>query len=168
MPISSHLASVRAKVGHDLLTLTAASISVFNPEGRLLLGKDAETSFWMLPGGVIDPDELPSNAAVRECWEETGLHVEINRLIGVFGGPEFRIHYPNGDHAYYTSIAFEARIIGGEVKPDGSEIESLRYFSSSECADLNLAPSSRIISACAFRHRPEPYFAAPTWSPPQV
>jgi hypothetical protein len=51
MPISSYLKSVREKVGHDLLTMTAVSISIFDAEGQLLLGRDAEMDRWTLPGG---------------------------------------------------------------------------------------------------------------------
>ena len=110
MPISSHLAAVRAKVGHDLLTITAASISVFDSSGRLLLGEDTGTGGWTLPGGAIDPNENPADAAVRECFEETGLLVKPERVVGVFGGPEFLVRYPNGDLTYYTTIAFEASV----------------------------------------------------------
>jgi 8-oxo-dGTP pyrophosphatase MutT (NUDIX family) len=165
MPMSTHLAAVRAKVGHDLLTLTAACVAVFDYEGRLLLAQDADTGLWGLPGGAIDPDELASNAAIRECWEETGLLVEITRLIGVFGGPEFRITYPNGDIASYTTIAFEARGIGGSHRPDGMEIVSLRYFTDAECGRPSVSPAGRIMAARAFLRDEFPYFAPATWSP---
>ncbi|MGM4931728.1 NUDIX domain-containing protein [Tardiphaga sp. 619_E2_N8_5] len=168
MPISSHLAAVRAKVGHDLLTLCAASISIFDGEGRLLLGKDAETDFWTLPGGAVDPVEQPSDAAVRECFEETGLQVEITRLIGVFGGQEFLITYPNGDVTYYTTIAFEARIVGGAHQPDGVEMARLAYFSREDCANLNLSPSSRVISERAFERPSTPWFSVSTWKPEAI
>ena len=69
MPISSYLKSVREKVGHDLLTMTAVAIAVFDAEGRLLLGRDSEMDRWTLPGGGIDPNERPADAAVRECHE---------------------------------------------------------------------------------------------------
>jgi 8-oxo-dGTP pyrophosphatase MutT (NUDIX family) len=165
MPISPYLAALRAKIGHDLLTLTAASISVFDEHERLLLAEDADTGLWMLPGGAVDPDEIPANAAVRECWEETGLLVEPGRLIGVFGGPEFHITYPHGDAAYYTAIAFEARVISGTHRPDGAEIKSLRYFTKAECEHLALSPSSRVIARRAFLRDALPYFAPSTWSP---
>jgi hypothetical protein len=55
MPISSYLKSVREKVGHDLLTMTAVSISIFDAEGRLLLGRDTEMERWTLPGGASIP-----------------------------------------------------------------------------------------------------------------
>ena len=82
MPISTFLKAVREKVGHDLLMMTAVSISIFDADRRLLLGRDAEMAFWTLPGGAIDPNEQPADAAVRECFEETGLIVTLDALIG--------------------------------------------------------------------------------------
>jgi 8-oxo-dGTP pyrophosphatase MutT (NUDIX family) len=61
------------------------------------MGRDAEMNCWTLPGGAVDPEEQPADAAVRECFEETALLVKLDALIGIFGGPEFLISYPNGD-----------------------------------------------------------------------
>ncbi|MGY3452519.1 NUDIX domain-containing protein [Bradyrhizobium sp. USDA 4353] len=165
MPISDHLKAVRSKIGHDLLATTAVSISVFDDAGRILLGRDAETNLWTLPGGAIDPNEHPADAASRECFEETGLMVQPQRLLGVFGGPEFLIRYPNGDLTYYTVIAFEAVVIGGELTPDGDEIASLRFVDRQEWEQLPVSPSSRIISRQAFDRDPVPYFTAAGWRP---
>ena len=38
---------------------------------------------WALPGGYVDWDEHPRVAAVRECREEIGCEVEVDRLVGV-------------------------------------------------------------------------------------
>jgi 8-oxo-dGTP pyrophosphatase MutT (NUDIX family) len=165
MPISPYLKAVREKVGHDLLTMTAVSISIFDSEGRLLLGKDTEMHCWTLPGGAVDPNEQPADAAVRECFEETGLLVKLDTLIGVFGGPEFLVHYPNGDVTYYTTAAFRASIIGGSHRPMDGELSDLTYFSQSECDSLNMSPSSRLISRQAFATASQPYFAPATWTP---
>lgn len=165
MPMSHYLRCLRSKIGHDLLAMAAAGICIFDQDGRLLLAKDAETDFWMLPGGAIDPDEIPADAAIRECYEETGLLVEISRLIGVFGGPAFQVNYPNGDVAYYTTIAFEGRVVGGSPRPDGLEVESLRYFTKAEFESALVAPPSRIIATQAFRSECGGYFAPPTWTP---
>ena len=165
MPISSYLKSVREKVGHDLLAMTAVSISILDVDRRLLLGRDVEMNFWTLPGGAVDPNEQPADAAVRECFEETGLLVKLDALIGVFGGPEFLIHYPNGDVAYYTTAAFRGFIVGGSHKPVDGEFCDLGYFSQSECDSLDMSPSSRLISRQAFAAANQPYFAPATWKP---
>jgi hypothetical protein len=49
MPISPYLKTVREKVGHHLLAMTAVSISIFDAERRLLLGRDTEMAFWTCP-----------------------------------------------------------------------------------------------------------------------
>jgi 8-oxo-dGTP pyrophosphatase MutT (NUDIX family) len=165
MPISPYLEVLREKVGHDLLATTAASISLFDDSGRILLGKDAETGLWTLPGGAVDPNELPADAAVRECFEETGLLVRPHRLIGVFGGPEFLIKYPNGDLVYYTVVAFEVSQIGGALKADGKEIEALRFVDRQEWKTLSISPSSRLISNHAFQRNAQSHFAPASWQP---
>jgi 8-oxo-dGTP pyrophosphatase MutT (NUDIX family) len=163
MPISDHMKAVRDKIGHDLLATTAVSISIFDAENRLLLGRDAETAQWTLPGGAIDPEEHPADAAVRECFEETGLLTRPQRLIGVFGGPEFLVRYPKGDLTYYTVIAFEAVIVGGALAPDGEEIASLKFVDKTEWEQLPISPSSRIISRQAFVRDMTPFFVPSAW-----
>jgi 8-oxo-dGTP pyrophosphatase MutT (NUDIX family) len=145
--------------------MTAVSISIFDGERRLLLGRDTEMDRWTLPGGAVDPNEQPADAAVRECFEETGLLVKLDRLIGVFSGLEFLIHYPNGDVTYYTTAAFRGSIVGGSHEPMDGEFSSLGYFSQSECDGLDMSPSSRLISRQAFAAASQPYFALATWIP---
>jgi 8-oxo-dGTP pyrophosphatase MutT (NUDIX family) len=47
--------------------------------GAVLLHHHQKLNRWLPPGGHIEPDELPDEAAVREVFEETGVHA---RLIG--------------------------------------------------------------------------------------
>lgn len=44
-------------------------------EGKTLLVKHKKVKFWLCPGGHIDENELPHQAAEREFWEETGVKV---------------------------------------------------------------------------------------------
>jgi ADP-ribose pyrophosphatase YjhB (NUDIX family) len=64
-------------------TVAAATLTR-HPDGRILLVHDAFKSHWTIPGGVVDADEDPESAAVRETREETGLHVRCTGLLGVF------------------------------------------------------------------------------------
>ena len=57
-----------------------ASVFVINPENKkLLLVKHKKFNKWVQPGGHIEDEETPEEAALREVYEETGLHV---RLLG--------------------------------------------------------------------------------------
>jgi 8-oxo-dGTP pyrophosphatase MutT (NUDIX family) len=44
---------------------------------RILLHWHAKLSRWLPPGGHIEPDELPDEAALREVMEETGVEAEL-------------------------------------------------------------------------------------------
>ena len=46
-------------------------------EGKVLLHHHRKLEMWLPPGGHIERDELPDDAAVREVWEETGIRVVL-------------------------------------------------------------------------------------------
>jgi 8-oxo-dGTP pyrophosphatase MutT (NUDIX family) len=165
MPISPHIRAIRSKIGNDLIMLPSVAIMLFDSKGRLLLAKDAASGLWMTIGGAIEPDETPADAAVRECWEETGLLVEPTSLLGIFGGPEFRVTYLNGDVTSYVVSAFVARKIGGDASPDGLEASALCFASRDEAATLPMGPLTRDMVTRAFEDKGEPYFARPSWRP---
>jgi len=77
-------------------------------------------------GGSIDPGETPTEAARGEALEETALAIEVTDLRGIFGGREFRGTYENGDLVEALIVLFEARNIGGTMRPDGDELDELR------------------------------------------
>ena len=165
MPMSDYLRELREKVGHDLLVLPSAAVALFDELERLLLGKHADREIWVLPGGLVEPGELPADAAVREAWEETGLLIELTGIVGVYGGPDLVVRYENGDLASYVGTVFRGRIIGGQPRPDGSEILELRYFSSREL--LNVPHAKWMDGALADIFNPSVHarFQPSTWHP---
>jgi 8-oxo-dGTP diphosphatase len=76
---------------------------------------------WALPGGFVEVGETVEEAADREAAEETGLAVEVARLLGVYSDPE---RDPRGHN---VSVAFIARVLSGELSAatDASEVAVL-------------------------------------------
>jgi 8-oxo-dGTP pyrophosphatase MutT (NUDIX family) len=167
MSRSPYVSTVRAKIGNELLMLQAVTILVFDEQERLLMVQSADSGLWMTVGGAIEPDEAPADAAVRECWEETGLLVEPTRILGVHGGPMYRMTYSNGDVVSYVTIVFEARRIDGEARPDGSETSAVRYVSRDDASALPMEVWTKELLAYAFDRKAAPYFARATWRPPR-
>jgi 8-oxo-dGTP pyrophosphatase MutT (NUDIX family) len=116
------------------------------------------------PGGAVDPDEQPQDAVVREVWEETGLLVEPTELRGVFGGPEYRVWYANGDEVGYMMAVYECRVTGGALKADGDEIVETRYFAAEELASITLSRWARVIVPEMTVNR-GPWLPPVTWRP---
>ncbi len=163
MAISEYLRDLRKKIGTDLVLVPSATALLVDERDRVLLVLHSSRGLWVMPGGAIDPGENPADAAVRETWEEAGLHVEPVRVVGVYGGN--RVRYANGDEVEYVTTVFECRVLSGTLRPDGEESLDAQYFDRSALDSLNVAPWVLRIVREAFERRPGAAFVLPTWKP---
>ena len=88
---------------------------------------------YLLPAGRVNPNELPDQAAARETFEETSLHVEIDGLMGV------RIWVmDDGEHNYF--FMFRAKLLSpvNELRPNLDEIDDARFFTKEELDALTV------------------------------
>jgi 8-oxo-dGTP pyrophosphatase MutT (NUDIX family) len=165
VPISDYLKDLRRLIGTKLVLMPSVAAVIFDDAGRVLLARHSTGDVWSTPGGAIDPDETPQDATVREVWEELRLDVEPLRCLGTFGGPEFRITYTNGDEVAYVITAFECRIVGGEIRPDGDEVLEARWFGIDELPNLVLSNWARsVLPEIVGRHAA--WVPPVTWRPP--
>jgi 8-oxo-dGTP diphosphatase len=125
MPIPRYVAGLRGRVGNDLLMLPGATAVVVDRAGRLLLGQRADNGRWTLPGGAVDPGEQPAEAVVREVYEETGVHVAVERLAGVVLRQS---HYANGDVCQYMAVWFRCRATGGTARVNDEESLAVGWY----------------------------------------
>lgn len=138
MPISDYLRNLRAAYGSRLVLMPGVAAVVWNQAGQVLVEKRSDNGQWGLPAGSIDPGETPAEATVREVFEETGLRVRPTRVLGVFGGIDFRSKYPNGDEVEYTVTVFDCEIIGGKLEILDGESTELEWFNPEDVPYLGL------------------------------
>jgi 8-oxo-dGTP diphosphatase len=120
----------RPKVGSAVLV---------EKEGSFLLGKRDKPNYrgyWVVPGGGVRWGETIQEAAAREIREETGLDIELVKLIGhkeVFNLAE----------DYHTVVFFHlARPVRGELNPSG-DISDAGFFSIEQIQHMdNVAESA--------------------------
>lgn len=108
---------------------------ILTKDGKIVLVKrkhEPFRGFYAIPGGFVEYGETVEAACVREAFEETGLRVKIDRLLGVYSNPK---RDPRGHTA---GVAYVCRPAGGSLK-DSDETESVRAFSRNEIKKLKLA-----------------------------
>ncbi len=90
-------------------------------QNRVLLCLRTDYDLWNLPGGCLEKGESPWAGAIREVKEETGLDVEIIRLVGIYSKPD-------KDDIVFD---FECKIIGGEITLN-AEARDIKWFALEE------------------------------------
>ena len=61
--------------------LSFVRVVIQNEEGELLVIFEKKWNCWVFPGGKIEPDETPLQAAKREVFEETNLIIEDLEIV---------------------------------------------------------------------------------------
>jgi len=97
----------------------AVNVAVIQ-EGKILLTKRDDFETWILPSGSVEEGESVAQAAIRETKEETGLEVELTRLVGVYS----RLGTLSGVHA----VLFSAKPIGGKIRCQEGETIAVEWF----------------------------------------
>ncbi|MDP6453859.1 MAG: NUDIX domain-containing protein [SAR202 cluster bacterium] len=105
-----------------------ASAIIFDDDGWVLMEKRSDNGFWGLPGGAVDIGESVQDAVVREVLEETGLTVEVTRLVGIYSDPDdfCFMQYPDGNLVHSVVSVFECAQIGGQLQVS-EESTDLKY-----------------------------------------
>ncbi len=108
-------------------------------DGAILLTKrnhEPRMGCWSFPSGFVDAGEDVRAAAVREALEETGILVELQRLLGVYQEDGSRVVY----------IAYAALAGGGQPVADEESME-VRFFDVDSLPELAFPHDGEILDA---------------------
>ncbi|MGB8384621.1 MAG: NUDIX hydrolase [Dermatophilaceae bacterium] len=103
------------------------ALAVVLNEGKVLLvrRREAETSAWQFPAGIVKPEASPEAVAVRETFAETGIDCAVRKHIGS------RIHPATGVFCVYLLCEYLA---GEPENRDPVENDSVRWASKYDIA----------------------------------
>ena len=98
-------------------------VVIQTPHGVVLIKRRNEPykEKWAIPGGFVHYGERVEDAAVREAWEETGLRIDLLKLVGVYSDPK---RDPRG---HVVSACFLAERAGGKLRA-ASDAEEVKIF----------------------------------------
>jgi 8-oxo-dGTP diphosphatase len=112
-------------------------------DGKVLLARRAiepQKGAWDIPGGFLNAWEHPQDCALREVREETGLTVELHRMLSV----EIDAY---GASYYTLNIYYVATPTGGDERP-ADDVDQLRWFGPDELpTNLAFAHAHRVLAA---------------------
>jgi len=100
----------------------AAGVVVIEDGGVLWVQRRFEPrkDLWTMPAGFVEVDEHVETCAVREAKEETGLDVELIRLLGAYMAMD-------DPRTQVVLLLYLARRVGGELVPGDDAIDA-RFF----------------------------------------
>ena len=127
-----------------------AAAVVVETEGGIVLGRRAiEPGYglWCLPGGFVNDDEEPEDAARRECREEIGARVEITAQIGLY-------HVPKSTASSIVGVAYVAQVATGEKLAAGSEMLEVGVFSLDAVPPVAFPSHRQVLDRYAALHVP--------------
>lgn len=83
---------------------------IFDKNKLVALVGNKVNSFYLLPGGGIDKDERVEDGIIRECLEETGCDIKLDKILGVVED------YRNRDKTHCISYCYTANVINESKK----------------------------------------------------
>jgi 8-oxo-dGTP pyrophosphatase MutT (NUDIX family) len=121
----------------------ASNLLVVNQAGELLLQRRRDTNQWALPGGKQDIGETPSQCAIRECAEETGITARVTGVLGIYSDPAHLVEYTSdGEVRQEYEVTLLGEPISGEPAVN-DEASAVRWISAAQLDGYDIHPTQR-------------------------
>ncbi len=121
--VEEWLGSVGKGVPGYVTPKVAVGAAVGNDKGEMLLVQRADSGVWLYPTGWADVGYSAAEVVVKEVEEETGIEVEVVRLIAVLDGLRIGM-----SRIPLYSLVFQCRAVGGELQAHPLETADVGWF----------------------------------------
>lgn len=128
----SYFGQLRALAGDRTLILTATRLVLRDEAGRLLLIRRSDNGVWSVPAGTMELGESIEDCAVRELWEETGLHATAVTPYALHTGPAYTQRNMFGDTYQHFVVLFRVDRWHGELVRQTDETLDAGFYADSE------------------------------------
>lgn len=106
---------------------------VINEKDEILMAKESVDNKWTIPGGWADIGNTPKEVVIKEIKEETGIDVEVVRLLAIY---DKQRHEHPAEPYYIYKLIFFCKAIGGKLEP-GFDMKGAAYFSLDSLPELS-------------------------------
>jgi 8-oxo-dGTP pyrophosphatase MutT (NUDIX family) len=118
----------------------ACGVLAVDGHGRILVQRRRDTGQWALPMGKMELGETPTQCAVRETEEETGIQVETTGILGIYSDPTHIVAYTDGEVRQEYEVMFVGRPITG-VPTANDEASDVRWVAPDDLPQLDIHPT---------------------------
>lgn len=137
--------------------VVAASTFVLDDLGRLLMVRRRDIDWYAIPGSAQKVGETIAATAIRGTREETGVHIKLTGLLGVYSDPGYIIDLRDGEVRQEFSVCFRAGLVGGSLG-SGDENTEVQWVERSMLPELIIHPSIRLRIRHGFEECAESYY----------
>jgi len=124
----------------------AVSAFFLNKEGNILIVKPTYRSDWLLPGGIVEKDESPRQACVREIKEELNIELPLNKLLCVEYLSDDTQQTESVQFVFYGGLITESQI--SSILLPKPELNEYRFSTHEEALQLLSCKLARRLPYC--------------------
>jgi 8-oxo-dGTP pyrophosphatase MutT (NUDIX family) len=151
------LKDIQRMIDEEVQRFLCVTVYVVNQENKFLMLLNRKLNKWVPAGGKVDRNETPDDAAVRECFEETGINIKLcgpktpvdGGLFCPYGVQLNTIKPQVRDHVDLIYLGCPEE--GQELKRSEREASDIGWFSLDEVKKLDTFTS--VVQWCEFFHR---------------
>jgi 8-oxo-dGTP pyrophosphatase MutT (NUDIX family) len=118
----------------------ACGVLAADDRGRVLLQRRRDTGQWAIPMGKQELGETPSQCAIRETQEETGVVTEITGILGVYSDPGHIVAYADGEVRQEWELILLGRPVSGSPAAN-DEASDARWVAPADLESLDIHPT---------------------------